>query len=29
MRVTSLPGVLQNDPAPMLIDDPPFFDLLD
>jgi hypothetical protein len=28
VRLSPLLGVLQNDAAPMLIDDPPFFDLL-
>jgi hypothetical protein len=27
--LTPLLGVLQNDTAPMIIDDPPFFDLLE
>jgi len=27
-RRSSLLGVLQNDAAPMIVDDPPFFDLL-
>jgi hypothetical protein len=26
--LSPLPGVLQNDAPPMIIDDPPFFDLL-
>jgi hypothetical protein len=29
MCLTPLLGVLQNDTAPMIIDDPPFFDLLE
>ena len=28
IRLSPLPGVLQNDTAPMVIDDPPFFDFL-
>jgi hypothetical protein len=28
IRLSSLLGVLQNDTAPMVIDNPPFFDLL-
>jgi hypothetical protein len=26
--IFALPGILQNDPAPMFIDDPPFLDLV-
>jgi hypothetical protein len=29
IRLPSLLGVLQNDTAPMIIDNPPFFDLLE
>jgi hypothetical protein len=28
MRLSALPGILQNDTAPIFIDEPPFFDLL-
>jgi hypothetical protein len=28
IRASSLPGVLQNDAAPVIVDHPPFFDLV-